>query len=164
LVAYPIHDYEDAFQAGAKIDGAQVVESAHQYTCDAAEQFFEVRCPGARCLGIAFDNLTSLRGNAQVRIYKEDPRGSSASQEIWGEPYTGAADEASRNFPGIEGRSALRIYADRCVVGLQTEGAQEDWGFRLVAFPTSDPLLDWAGEFGKSASDVFQNVPLLRFF
>lgn len=149
MVAYPINDYEDPFQAAAKIEGAQVVESAHQYTCDAAEQYFEVHCPRARCLGIVFDSLTSLRGDATVRIYKEDPR-SGGSEQIWGAPYTGAADDVSRNYPGTDGRSALRIYTDRCVVGFRTEGAQEDWGFRFVAFPTSDPLLEWAGEFGKS--------------
>lgn len=161
LVAYPIHDYEDPFHAGSKVEGAQVVESEHQYTGDAPEQYFDVRCPGARCMAIVFDNQTSLRG-AQVRIYKEDPR--SGSEEIWGEEYTGAADDASRNYPGTDGRPALRLFTDRCVVGFRTEGAQQDWGFRLVAYPSSDALLDWAGKFGRSTCAVAEAVLLLRCF
>jgi hypothetical protein len=129
-----------------KMLNARVIESTHNFTPSDIEQYFEVNIPNTEAVGVVFDERSSTDENAKVRLYKQDPRNGGSQDEVWGQPFYGRGDS---NFPGTGNRTMLLIGASRFVVGFRTAGSSEDWGFKMCAFPTVDPLREWAGSSGE---------------
>jgi hypothetical protein len=144
-----VYDYIDPFVLKTRIPNSRVIESSHNYTPSDTEQYFEVSIPNTEVIGVVFDEKSSTEENAKVRLYKQDPRTGGSQDDLWVAPLFGSE---SSNFPGTGPRPMLLVGASRFVVGFRTAGTNGDWGFRMCAFPSVDPLREWAGLSGECKS------------
>ena len=136
----PDSDEHDVLVEGPPL----MLESDHPYKHNLNE-YTSVAVPGAVSYNITFDEQTATEPVADyVRFLKFDDQ-----NVVYGaSKYTGGmidpkgprsnATQASRtscNWPGVGQREALVIKASKFVVHFKTNGAINDWGFRMHIVP-----------------------------
>jgi hypothetical protein len=98
------------------------------------DTYTDVNFPGASAVEILFDPASATETNCDyVRLYCD-----SARQTFFGlEKYHGGRGGTEKTFPGINNRESLIIPAASFVLHFHSDGSNTDWGYKLVAAPTT---------------------------
>ena len=138
----------DSSEEAEETDGGMPYESAHPYP-DNANTDFVVELPGVEGMNVWFDNKSSTETNYDyLTFYKTE-----AKDEYWGpnEKLSGGRGGSSKNFPTK--KAPLYIPADKFYVHFQSDGSNNDWGYKFTCVEATGPpkeavLAEWEGAEG----------------
>jgi hypothetical protein len=107
------------------------VDSDHPYKHNTNE-YITVAVPGAIGYSITFSINTATEGiHDYIKFFKDDTH-----TDFWGcGKYSGGLDGTPSNWPGLNGRPALSIPANKFVAHFKTNGSLNDWGFQMIVEP-----------------------------
>uniref|UniRef100_A0A6U4FM67 CUB domain-containing protein n=1 Tax=Phaeomonas parva TaxID=124430 RepID=A0A6U4FM67_9STRA len=124
---------EEIYAAGVRRQGAVEFESPHPYPDD-ANDIVKIEIPGADRIGIVFHEETTTEKRYDFVQFVADEQGA---QEL-SERYSGGRSGSVKNFPGIGGKPAFEADCASLFYKFASDGSNNDWGFRFVAFPLFD--------------------------
>ena len=104
------------------------VETDHPYK-DNTDVTELVSMPGVSYIEITFDNRSKTEKDSDYISFFKD----SSKTSQWGETrYHGGKDGTTRNFPGTDGRSPLKILADKFYYRWYSDSSSNDWGYIMT--------------------------------
>ena len=108
---------------------SRIIESPHPYA-DGTDLYETISFPGARSITVSFDSRTKTESSYDyIKFYKGPDHGS-----VWGDDkYHGGRGGSRSNWPGLQGRPALRIPAAEFVLHFRSDNSNNDWGYRFTA-------------------------------
>jgi hypothetical protein len=117
------------------LPGARVFESAHPYA-DNMNTYEEISFPGASAVEIIVDPASSTEGGCDyLRFYCDNSRQVFFGQE----KYHGGRGGGGKLYPGVGPTASLIIPAASFVLHFHSDGSNTDWGYKVVAVPTTKP-------------------------
>ena len=134
--AVDVEGGEGGVVVGEKTSGGSeancvVLESKHPYD-DYTNSMDMIELPGEESMVVWFDPKTKTEHSYDYVTFWDENK-----QERYGEEkYSGGRDGSSQNWPTLE--NPLRIPAGKCAVSFNSDGSNNDWGWKLLACSASE--------------------------
>jgi len=157
MVAYPDKDPLQEWGGNA----SKMVESPHNYP-DNFNQDYEISFPGAAGIEICFDpNSSTEKDYDFICFYSGTAENKGLKVKGTQDKYSGRKGPMNNNFPTIE--FPLLLPHPSVVLHFQSDGSNNDWGWRVCARPVDklpeDPFAQLEEEAVRDA-----NLKLIRLF
>lgn len=125
-----------------------ILDSDHPYKHNTNE-YIAVAVPNAISYMVSFSPNTATEAiHDYLKFYKDDTH-----TDFWGcGKYSGGCNGSAANWPGQQSRPPLIIPAPKFVVHFRTNGAVNDWGFRMIVVPVMTVAGQVPGVGGASSS------------